>query len=85
MGSTNGASKLAAEIGKRLKAARARRGISQMRLAGECEVEPYQISNWERGVNMPTIPSLLKLCRALHTTLDDLCPVEAQEVARHTQ
>ena len=56
----------------RLKAARAARGLSQVRLADEVGVTRQTISAVESGDYNPTIALCVRICRALGVTLDDL-------------
>ena len=51
--------------------------MSQMRLSEASGVPLRTIQNWEgRGVGHATVGSLLKVCRALGCTLDDVAGSE---------
>ena len=56
----------------RMKAARAARGLSQVRLADEVGVTRQTISAVESGDYNPTIALCGRLCRALGVALDGL-------------
>jgi transcriptional regulator with XRE-family HTH domain len=47
-----------AEIGGRIREARAARGWKQRELASEVEVEPITVSRWERGATTPDLDVL---------------------------
>ena len=44
-----------AELGGRIREARASKGWKQRELASEVEVEPITVSRWERGATTPDI------------------------------
>jgi transcriptional regulator with XRE-family HTH domain len=56
-------------IGARVQAARRRAGISQETLATAVDRTPESISNIERGLQLPTIPTLAELARVLDVPL----------------
>ena len=56
----------------RMKAARARRGLSQATLAEQVGVTRQTINAVESGDHNPTIALCIAICRALGVTLDDL-------------
>jgi transcriptional regulator with XRE-family HTH domain len=47
-----------AEVGARIKAARADKGWKQKHLAAEVRVEPITVSRWERGATTPDFNAL---------------------------
>ncbi len=55
-------------LAERLRAARDESGRTQLAVAVEAELDPSQYSRIERGVTVPTFPTLFKLAVAL-----DLC------------
>lgn len=58
------------ELGRKIKAARVAKGLSQSELAEKCEVSSSAIiSNWENGNNFPDVDKLSKLCIALDVSL----------------
>jgi transcriptional regulator with XRE-family HTH domain len=59
-------------IGARIRAARQCAGLSQPQLARKLGKGQPEISKWERGVNAPARDSMLKIARALGTTMDEL-------------
>ena len=64
--------KLEIAFGKRLRALRLERGLTQEQLAEGAEVHPTFISNLERGYSAPTLYTLLALAKALDVKPGDL-------------
>ena len=64
--------KLAVAFGKRLRALRLERGLTQEQLAEGADVHPTFISNVERGYSAPTLYTLLRLAKALDVSPGDL-------------
>ena len=60
------------EFVKRLVALRKQRGLTQQALADGIELHVNQIKRYEAGTAQPTLETLVRLARELHTTLDDL-------------
>ncbi len=58
--------------GNRIRAARAKTGLTQKQLAERLGVTNTAVSKWERGLGMPDISLLLPLCSALGISLTDL-------------
>ena len=56
----------------KLKAARARKDMSQQKLADAVDVTRQTISAIERGDYNPTINLCIRICKALNVTLNDL-------------
>lgn len=56
----------------RLHAQRVRMGMSQKELAVTIGVTPAALSNYENGINLPTLPKACLLASVLHTSLDYL-------------
>jgi len=54
-------------FGKELRALRKRQGLSQEKLALECELDRTYISLLERGKRQPTLETLFKLAKKLDT------------------
>ena len=52
-----------------LRLARKLSGDSQLQLAIKAEVDPQQISKWERGILKPSTPNLVALATALKRDL----------------
>ena len=57
---------------KRLNSLRKERGLTQQALADNIELHVNQIKRYEAGTAQPTLDTLVKLSKALQTTLDDL-------------
>lgn len=55
-----------------LRALRARNDMSQDELANELHVDRQTLSNWENGINTPSLGLLIKLADFFSVTLDDL-------------
>ena len=47
-----------AELGKKIREARAEKGWKQKHLAAQVEVEPITVSRWERGATTPDLDVL---------------------------
>lgn len=64
---------MASDFGTRLKALREAKGLRQRDLASILDVDPMQISRWERGPRTPKdAAELVALAEALDTTTDYL-------------
>lgn len=59
-------------LGRRIARLRTQHGFSQERLAAECGLNRVAIAYIETGKRRPTIASLLKIARALDTTIADI-------------
>lgn len=57
---------------KRLIELRKQRGLTQQALADAIELHVNQIKRYEAGTAQPTLDTLVRLAKELHTTLDDL-------------
>ena len=57
---------------ERLLLARRRRGLTQEALASQARLFKTDISKYERGLSMPTLPRLVRLAQALHASGDAL-------------
>ena len=57
---------------KRLVTLRKKHGLTQQALADAIELHVNQIKRYEAGTAQPTLETLVKLAKELHTTLDDL-------------
>lgn len=64
---------------ERLLLVRRRLGMSQETLAREAGLFNTDISKYERGQSMPTLPRLVRLARALGCTSDSLLGLDAPE------
>jgi transcriptional regulator with XRE-family HTH domain len=67
-----------AEIGDRLRVARAARGLSLRGLADRLGVSPSLISQVERGLAKPSVNTLYAMARELEVSLDELLFVDAR-------
>ena len=56
----------------RLIALRKQRGLTQQALSDAIDLHVNQIKRYEAGTAQPTLDTLVKLAKELHTTLDDL-------------
>ncbi len=56
----------------RLSQLRKQRSLSQQALADATGIHANQIKRYEGGTSQPTLEALIKLAKALHTTLDAL-------------
>lgn len=60
------------ELGRRIKALRAERNMTQEALALALAVSPQAVSKWEHGVTMPDISLLPSISVAFGVTIDEL-------------
>lgn len=59
-------------LGKKIRAARTSKGMTQENLAASCNFEKARLSRIENGLTNPTIRSLYKICQALDINMADL-------------
>lgn len=59
-------------IGKRVKAARKKKNITQEKLADAIDITPPHMSNIETGNTKVSLPALIRIANELDTTLDTL-------------
>lgn len=59
-------------MGKKIKAIRKKRGLTQKQLAELLGVKQQNISDWERGERSPSVKNLKKLSEILNCQIDDL-------------
>ncbi len=62
---------LAEVIGKAARAARDKMGLTQAQVAERIQLTPLVYSRIERGKMLPSVPSLVRLCAALHLSPED--------------
>lgn len=78
-------------IGRRIKAARERKGLTQEELAEEVDLSPMHVSVIERGVKLPKLETFINIANALDVSADmllqdvvnnqtKLCASEASEL-----
>lgn len=60
------------KIGKKIKAARTEKNLTQMDLADAMGISYQAVSNWERGNSMPDISKIPELCQILEISMEDL-------------
>ena len=68
--------KFSAKLGKNLTRWRKALGLTQDQLAGRLGVEPETISRFERGVTLPSLPTLAGLAQILGATVAQLLEEE---------
>ena len=59
-------------MGKKIKAMRIKRGLTQKQLAELLGVKQQNISDWERGERSPSVKNLKKMAEILNCQIDDL-------------
>lgn len=60
-------------IGVRLIKAQRRLGMRNIAVAERADVKPSNYSRFLYGHNIPSVPTLIALAKALHTSVDYLC------------
>ena len=68
------------DLGKRLKAKRKEKNISQEQLAKELNISRQAISKWESGKAYPDIDNLILLRKIFGVSLDELIMEEEEKV-----
>ena len=69
------------EFGKRVKAAREDKGLTQEKLAELLDLSPTHVSVIERGVKAPRLDTFVRLANTLGVSADELL----QDVVEHSQ
>jgi len=59
-------------IGARIKDIRTKKKLTQEQLAEKIEINPKYLSSIERGLENPTLNTLIKLSESLNVNLDDI-------------
>jgi len=59
-------------FGSNLRTERERKKLTQEKLAEKADLDPGYISGIERGIRNPSILSVLRIAKALGTTVSDL-------------
>lgn len=72
------------EIGKKLKDARIKSGLTQEEIAGKLNVSRQTISNWENEKSYPDIISVIELSSLYSISLDDLLKGD-EEMKKHLE
>jgi transcriptional regulator with XRE-family HTH domain len=72
---------LAKKIGDVACEARHRVGLTQAQVAALVEITSMVYSRMERGKVMPSVPTLRRLCTALHVSADDLLGLAGEGAA----
>lgn len=66
-------------IGENIRAARKKAGVSQKELAERLQVHQKDISRWENGAHIPTVEMLIKICRELNVSADEILEIEVRK------
>jgi len=69
------------DFGKRIKAAREEKGLTQEKLAELLDLSPTHVSVIERGVKAPRLDTLIRIANTLEVSADELL----QDVVDHSQ
>lgn len=76
--------RLAREVGAKIKYLRLKRGMSQEALALSCDMNPAFLGHVERGMRSPTLNTLQRICDGLGITLTELLLTEPNTSADTT-
>ena len=72
-------------IGKRIKSAREKKGLTQEQLAEQVNLSPMHISVIERGNKLPRLETLIKIANVLEVSADTLLQdVVNNQIKLHT-
>jgi transcriptional regulator with XRE-family HTH domain len=63
---------LAKRIGKRIKEVRIQRNASQLVIANRAKCSMHDLSRYENGHKLPSLPTFLALAKALNVPVDEL-------------
>ena len=66
-------------IGENIRAARKKAGVSQKELAERLQVHQKDIRRWENGAHIPTVEMLIKICRELNASADEILEIEVRK------
>jgi Predicted transcription factor, homolog of eukaryotic MBF1 len=69
-------------IAEKIKSARTAKGLTQKELGTALNISDKAVSKWERGVAMPDIGTIPKLCKVLGISTNDLLSEEQPEEAK---
>lgn len=69
--------------GERIRVIRLERGLHQYALARLAGVEPERVRFWEQGDYRPNWDSIIRLCRALNCTPNELMGWGNDEIHTH--
>lgn len=72
------------EIGKKLRAARARCGLTQEQAADKLYVTRQTVSNWENEKSYPDIVSIVRISEVYNVSLDELLKGD-DEMMKHLE
>ena len=67
------------DIGNRIRELRTQQNLTQKQLALQIGCQYKEISFYELGVRKPSLPALVKLSQALHTTADYLLGLDKRD------
>ena len=67
-------------LGKRIQKLRKAKGFTQEELGALLEVNGKSVSKWERGVTVPSLDHLYKICKILEISLDELLDIQGSPV-----
>jgi transcriptional regulator with XRE-family HTH domain len=71
-----------AQLGEKIRAARAEKGWKQKHLAAQVDVEPITVSRWERGATRPDLNVLHQLAEATGKPVSYFVGGEEPEASR---
>ena len=66
------------DIGKKIKACRDEKGLTQKELAESISITPQQLSSFENGKSVPTLENAVAIANKLNISLDELTGNEVQ-------
>lgn len=61
-----------AKIGKKIKESRMNKGFDIIEFSRELSVSRSSVNNWEKGVFLPTLENVVKICNLLGISIDEL-------------
>ncbi len=68
-----------------IKQLRDKQGLSQLKLAVDVGVTPNTIQNWENSKGLANIEKVIRLCKTLECTIEDLIEYVEVEIDEKTQ
>jgi transcriptional regulator with XRE-family HTH domain len=70
-----------AQIGNRIREARAQAGLTQLQLGVAIGASPSDVCRWESGKTVPQSPTVAAIARALRVSSDYLLGLEPEPAA----
>ena len=64
------------DVGKRIKFFREQRELTQKEFACRIDAKNTTVSNWELGLTRPDVDTLVKICKVLEVSADEILDIQ---------